>query len=158
MKLRNSLKSKRLVIAGGAAVAVLACATPTVRQGDLLRVTPTDGSRVQGSLLASGPDSIAIAAAGGVVSVARDSIERVEFDARVRSRWVRFYECANVALHAGWAVSAIRSQDATRAAIFGVTSGVVGWKCLQPHSWVRARLPNEARPPSAVPDSASPGR
>jgi hypothetical protein len=62
------------------------------------------------------------------------------------------------AIHGGSAVSEIRSQDATRAAIFGAIAGVGGWMCLRSHSWVRARLPDLPNPQSALPGSVSPGR
>ena len=160
MKLRTAFRHRLLAMAGGAAIALLAaCASPPIaRQGDLIRITPEEGDRIQGSLVESGPDSITIAAVGGGVSLARVSIERLELDRRVRSPWVRFWECATFAMHGGSAVSEIRSEDATRAAIFSAIAAVGGWMCLRPHSWVRARLPDLPNPPTALPDSMSPGR
>lgn len=160
MALSNTpMRMLRGTIVAGVVVGLVAACAPTIaRRGDLVRVTPERGERIQGSLVETRRDSIAVSDAGGIVSFARDSIERLELDRRVRSRWVRFWECANTALYAGSAVAAIRSENAIRTTFFLAATGIGGWLCLRPHSWVRARLPDEPPPAPALPDSVSPSR
>lgn len=138
----------------GMVVGLLAACAPTIaRHGDLVRITPERGDRIQGSLVEWGPDSIALSAAGVGVSLARDSIERLEVDTRRRNPWRRVWECATIALYGGVTISEIRSEEAARAAVFGALTGMSLQLCLQPHAWARARLPDVVAPPTAAPDS-----
>jgi hypothetical protein len=123
-----------------------------------VRVSRAGGDRVQGPLVESTRDSIEISAVDGVVSLSRDSIEGLELDQRVRRSWLRPFECASAALSGGAIVSAIRSEDTTRAAVSLALTGLQGWTCFRPHVWVRALFPDPAHPASARADSILPSR
>ena len=151
---------RRLAMAGGAVIALLAaCASPPIaRQGDLVRLTSAERDRVQGSLIASGPDSIAISTAGGGVSLARDSIESLELDQRVRRRWVRPLECVIAPLMGVAGVSQFRDDEGLRAVISLTLAGAHAGACLRSHVWVSAELPEPTRDSSYSPDSISSSR
>ncbi|HET7694003.1 MAG TPA: hypothetical protein VFM44_13040, partial [Gemmatimonadota bacterium] len=155
MELRGMPMRKRgAMMTAGLVVGFLAACAPTIaRHGDLVRITPERGERIQGSLVEWGPDSIAIAAAGVGVSLARDSIERLDVDTRRRSPWRRVWECAMTALYGGVTVSEIRSDEAARAAVYGGLTGMGLSLCLEPHAWARARLPDTSAPSTSAADS-----